>query len=115
MLTFGKDDDRNTTPLKKRYFIQEDDQPLLSNENPSVSINQIHHSTTSSTLAGPSDNLQTVASVPDVRCVSDYMNIPNLWNVEIECDDDAVAEAVDIDEREMSSFTSDNSFEIVDL
>lgn len=114
-------DTQHTTPLKKRYFIQDNDNPHPQDAKPLVSETQSHIiTTTPNTLkAGPSDDLhQTPAtcSVPDVRDVSDYMNIPNLWNVEIECGDDgAAAEAVDVDEAEMNSFGSDTSFEIVDL
>lgn len=112
-MRFWKEEPQHTTPLKKRYFIQDNEQSHTQNSYPLESLIQPQYPITSAVPSAPADNPETISSVPDVRAASDYMNIPNLWNVEIECDDDAVAEAVDIDEA--SSFTSDTSFEIVDL
>lgn len=118
MLDF-KDDNQHSTPLKKRYYIEDNDDHSLSQPpNPNNPVES--HTQSSITFQNPSgepsssDDLHTLSNMPDVRDVSDYMNIPNLWNVEIECDG-AVAEAVDMDKCEASSFTSESSFELINL
>lgn len=111
---------QHTTPLKKLYFIEDNDHPLRHNEKQMPNAIPVLATTltdTTSTTVSKDSAQPNTSSVPDIRHVaSDYMNIPNLWNVEIECADDTFAEPiVDIDERDLSSLNSDTSFEIVDL
>lgn len=115
----------NTTPLKKLYFIEDEDvvgttdlvhSSIRQMEEDSVDeIIQVQMPDTSTTVMPGISAAISSPICPDVRIMPDYMNIPKLWNVDIECDNDLVAEGVEVDERELSSLNSDTSFEIVDL
>lgn len=62
----------HTTPQKKMFFLQNEEELPNYNNHSDVSV---------STEASSSFVYGT--DIPDVKKVPDYMNIPNLWNVQL--------------------------------
>lgn len=77
----------HSTPLKRMHFISDD----LDDLSQSTSVNQVNDyenlcddMKTAKSAALLQINSTTVSELPKVELMPDYMQIPNLWNVEIE-------------------------------
>lgn len=70
----------HTTPQKKMFFLQNDEERTSPvNELPNYNG---HHDDIKSATASSSAYDGSIG-IPDLRKVPDYMNIPNLWNVQL--------------------------------
>lgn len=73
----------HTTPQKKMFFLENDDNEReVSTTGELTSYSNLSDDIKNIITKAPSSSVY-VGDIPDVKKVPDYMNIPNLWNVEL--------------------------------
>ncbi len=101
----------HTTPQKKMFFLENEEhrkEELANRNNQSDDIKN----SLSKMLPNAVDN--GFADIPDVKKVPDYMNIPNLWNVQlIQPDAEKEQDDKDIESSHPESSGSSSEWELV--
>lgn len=72
----------HTTPQKKMFFLQNDEEQERTSPISELSNCNNHNENVKSVTAS-SSGYDCSTGIPDVKQVPDYMNIPNLWNVQL--------------------------------
>lgn len=73
----------HTTPQKKIFFLQNDEDRTSPVNEFSTWDNQRDDVKSVTTKTPSTSSYNCSSNVPDVKKVPDYMNIPNLWNVQV--------------------------------